>query len=132
MNMQSHVKSLEKDKYNKTKKIKRRLKKKNKKFCRLNVKIISNPVLFSIEEYSKQDGKHVGIFTNKDVLERITINTIRHELTNYDKLVKNLDMSKTELFEFKKYTNDKIYKKYCSNFINDEITELRITCLISL
>ena len=130
--MRKHIKSKTKCKSNMSKNIKKKLSQKKKKFCRLSIKKIHNPVLYSIEEYNKQVGKHINIFTSKEVLKRITINTIRHELTNYDKVVKNLNIDLDNSIEFKKYTNNRIYKKYGNEFINNEITELRITCLISL
>ena len=130
--MRNHSKSKIKCKLDKSKDIKKKLSQKKKKFCRLSIKKIHNPVLYSIEEYNKQQGKHLNIFTNKEVLKRITINTIRHEFTNYDKVIKSLDIDLDNSLEFKKYTNKKIYKKYGNEFINNEITELRITCLISL
>lgn len=89
---------------------------------RLKIKVINNPLERCMEIYNndKQHNK-VTYRTKGFVLRRLTLNYIRHNFTNYDKVIKNVSMSRRDLDYFKARTNVEILKKYGKNFIQEEI-----------
>lgn len=88
---------------------------------KIKVKIIDNPIEDSVEIYIK---KSKGLAERKDLtgnyqkehkdfIERILLNNIRHNYSNYMKLLStNLLINDDERAKFKEATNEIIKKKY--------------------
>ena len=88
-------------------------------FKRLKIEIIDDPILKSIKFYKEQD-----IYLNEndsiDKIIRMTINYIRHNLTNYDNMLINFSVkgfySKDK---FRVDVNKRIMEKY--NYFKEDI-----------
>ena len=94
---------------------------------KIKIRIILNPVERSIIHYNfRNHGKEANVFTNIETIERITMNFIRHELTNYDKLLLSFDKTKDGMLELKQFVNKKILQKYENDFIEKEVNILKL------
>ena len=98
---------------------------KKKIINRLKITVVDEPLKHAIKDYnSNRNGKsRIYRGTSTEVLKRITLNFIRHKLTNYDILVQQLASSSKyiSLVEFKRSVNCTILKEYGEDFIYREL-----------
>lgn len=92
---------------------------------KISVKLIDNPVEQAIIYYNKTNKNYIDHRTHKIVLERITMNFLRHSMTNYDKLVNTVAMKNKNLLKFKRDVNKKIICKYGNSFVRKEIQKMK-------
>ena len=95
-----------------------------KLISRINIKIVKHPVKEAIEHYNSINKNKASFNTIYEVLYRITLNYIRHLLTNYDHIANELGLhGNNDMIGFKENVNKKILKKYDSDFVLKEITK---------
>lgn len=84
---------------------------------RLRIEIIDNPVKVALDRYEQESP--IIDKCGPAFLERIALNYIRHELTNYDNILLNF-CGKTDYnrYHFKEDTNKKILEMY-NNFMGE-------------
>lgn len=81
---------------------------------KIKIKLVDNPIQDSIDHYNNEiynDGT-ITIDHNKDFLLRITLNFIRHRLSNYEQLIHNHYPSSFRKEKIKESCNELIIKKY--------------------
>jgi len=77
---------------------------------KLKIKMIEDPIEKSIKAYQKDHYGEIPYY-NYELIKRITLNFIRHNLTNYDIIVNDKSFINDN---FKSLVNEKIMKKYRS------------------
>ena len=85
----------------------------DKLFKKIKVKIVDNPVKLAIDSYTNLHPQQPFRSTfNNEFLLRITLNYIRHCLSNYEKLIQKISTLKYNYQEFKQMVNKTIMQKY--------------------
>ena len=90
---------------------------------RLKINYIESPLSLAMIVYNLSNDNEVHRKTSYKVLERITLNFIRHKFTNYEILIKQLAVSgkSVSLIDFKRQVNKKIIEFYGKDFIKKEL-----------
>jgi len=93
---------------------------------RISITIKDNVLSDAIDLYNKDKNpvNGIGIKTNSNTLTRILLNHIRHNNTNYDKIVHPLSKTDFNLATFKRKVNEMITIKYVDVFIKIEMRVL--------
>lgn len=129
MNSRGHLIKVKKKKFKKILSETDKIKRKNTKILRkVSFKVIDNPVKTAITDYNNNNENKITCKTIKLIqMERITLNYIRHNLSNYDLLITRLSVTRNDVYirEFKNDVNEKITKKYGDGFVEEELSLLR-------
>jgi len=99
----------------------------SKNLKKISFKFVKNPVELAIQEYNSKNKNKILCNTIKlEHMERITLNYIRHKLTNYDLIIKRLAAKRNNLYlgEFKESINKIIRKRYGKKFVEIELSLL--------
>ena len=91
----------------------------------IKVKFVENPVHLAIEKYNIGNSNKIKYYTEFLVIERLTMNYIRHNLTNYDIVIKQETYKKMSHIKFQQEVNEKILSRYSKNFIKKELKALK-------
>lgn len=93
---------------------------KNKSLKSIKIRKVKNPVTLAIDKYNEYNRIKVSFSNSIPFLTRITLNFIRHELTNYHKVslcfIGNKEINRSS---FKVAINKKILQKY--NYFQEEL-----------
>jgi len=81
------------------------------------IKEIENPIESCIIEYANHHDCSLNTIArlrkDKDFMERIFVNKIRHDFTNYIQIINKMKkLSEKDMIEFKEKVNELILKKY--------------------
>lgn len=90
----------------------------DKLYKKIKVKIVDNPVKLAIDSYINLHPQQTfRAISNDQFLIRITLNYIRHCLSNYEKLIQQVRHLKCNCQEFKNLVNQIIISKYGEKLI---------------
>ena len=84
---------------------------------RIKIKVIDNPIEKALEYYcSVNPGAQVAPTYSNNFLLRLTLNHIRHNYSNYERIIQQIGSTLYNKIELKEHVNQAIIEKY--NFEN--------------
>ena len=91
----------------------------HKFYKKIKIKIVENPVILALESYINLHPQlSIRPINDEKFLLRITINYIRHCLSNYEYLIQQVSHLKCNYQEFKQLVNQIIMNKYADKLIS--------------